>query len=122
MGHGYDKGASGRKVSDKGFEIDITSEFSTPLAELKELGVRTLELSCQSIEKEDEPIGEKLQSVSVPVERKSCCFFHVGNKHFFLFLGVLFILILSYYLAIKIVEANNASQICVVSIYNSFLT
>ena len=30
--------------------------------------------------------------------------------------------ILSYYLAIKIVEANNASQICVVSIYNSFLT
>ena len=27
-----------------------------------------------------------------------------------------------YYLAIQIVEANNASQICVVSIYNSFLT
>ena len=59
--HGYDKGASGRKVSDIGFEIDVTSEFSTPLAELKELGVRTLELSCRSIEKEDEPIGEKLQ-------------------------------------------------------------
>ena len=55
--HGYDKGASGRKVSDKGFEIDITSEFSTPLAELKELGVRT------------------------------CCFFHVGNKDFFFFGG-----------------------------------
>ena len=55
--HGYDKGALERKVSDIGFEIDVTSEFSTPLAELKELGVRTLELSCRSIVKEDEPMG-----------------------------------------------------------------
>ena len=48
---GYATGAACASTSvDKGFEIDLDS---TPLSELKDLGIKTLVVTCTSMEKED---------------------------------------------------------------------